>query len=56
MCREEAAVSLDAILDYLTANAYEWDEAALAIAQSDSPAYNLPGNFIAALRIQENQP
>jgi hypothetical protein len=55
-CKFCAERALDAILDYLEANADEWDEAALAIAQSDSPAYSLPGNFITALRIKENQP
>jgi hypothetical protein len=48
-------VALDTVLDYLGANADEWDRAALAIATSDRISQLLPVDFLAALRIQENQ-
>jgi hypothetical protein len=54
--REVSTVMLDAILNYLEANADEWAEwGAVLEDEADEPVI-VPKGLVAALRIQENQP
>jgi hypothetical protein len=55
MCRVEASVSLNAILDYLEANGTEWRRQAFDDSYYNNPGTEIPA-LIAALRMQENQP
>ena len=55
-CKFCAERAVDAILNYLEANADEWAEWGAVLEDEDDEPMIVPKGLVAALRIQENQP